>query len=307
VTRAGVDRIWHTFFRLWQQGTKVLLKAFRLAPFAGQALGGAGVCSTLHARLAWTGDNVLDSAITLQKPPALDVGKHALFLDLDGTLVDIAARPEDVVAGDALRRLLRSLSSKMTGAIALLTGRTIESAEAVLGGAIDTIAGLHGFECRVGGRTVRAVDDLEAVRAALGDAQRLAEAGDLKARIEDKGAGLALHCRETPEHCASTRRAAEALAEQHGLTILEGKMVVELTLGVRTKGDALASFMAEPPFNGRVPIAIGDDVTDEDAFEAARTQGGFGIFVGAPLETHAHFVLANAGAVSAWLNAGLAR
>ena len=250
---------------------------------------------------------MLDSATTLQKPPALDVSKHALFLDLDGTLVDIAARPEDVVAGDALRRLLQTLSAEMNGAIALVTGRTIESAEAVLDGVIDTIAGLHGFECRVGGKTVRAVDDLDSVRAAYADAKRLAETGALLARIEDKGAGLALHCRETPEHCASTRRAAEALAEQHGLTVLEGKMVVELTLGVRTKGDALSSFMGEAPFSGRVPIAVGDDITDEDAFEAAQGRGGFGVLVGAPRETGARFGLANANGVSAWLRAGLAR
>lgn len=250
---------------------------------------------------------MLDSATTLQHPPTLDVAKHALFLDLDGTLVEIAARPEDVVAGDSLRKLLLSLSSELNGAIALLTGRTIESAEAVLGGAIDTIAGLHGFECRVGGETVRAVEDLESVRAALSDAQHLAQSGALQARIEDKGAGIALHCRETPEHCASIRRTAEALAEQHGLAVLEGKMVVELTLGVRTKGDALAGFMSAPPFVGRIPIAIGDDVTDEDAFEAARQHGGFGVLVGAPRETGAQFGLENERAVSAWLRAGLTR
>jgi trehalose 6-phosphate phosphatase len=246
-----------------------------------------------------------DSATVLQQPPPLDRSKHALFLDLDGTLVDIATRPEDVVAGEALRRLLAALSTEMKGAVALLTGRTIESAEGVLGGAINTIAGLHGFECRVGGKTFRVADDLAAVRAAFSEAEALVATGALQARIEDKGAGVALHCRETPEQCSFVRRTAETLAEKHGLTVLEGKMVAELTLGVRTKGDALFNFMADPPFKGRTPVAVGDDVTDEDAFEAATARGGFGVFVGVPRSTRARFALPNAAAVSVWLQAGL--
>ncbi len=246
-----------------------------------------------------------DSATVLQQPPSLETAKHALFLDLDGTLVDIAARPEDVVAGEALRHLLRTLSVRMDGAVALLTGRTIESAEAVLGGAINTIAGLHGFECRIGGQIVRAGEDVAAVRLALEEAQQLVSSGALQARIEDKGAALALHCRETPDQCSAVRRFAETLAEKHGLAVLEGKMVVELTLGVRTKGDALVALLREPSFSGRTPISVGDDLTDEDAFEAASAHGGYGVFVGAPRPTRARYALQDAAAVSEWLRRGL--
>lgn len=239
-----------------------------------------------------------------QTPPPLDTRAHALFLDLDGTLVDIASRPEDVVAGDALKTLLRNLTDRMDGALALITGRTIESAEAVLGDAADNIAGLHGFERRFAGELTRAHDDLSAVAAAIAEAKALVTSGALPARIEDKTAGLALHYRDNPSAAPCVRRAAEALAEKHGLSVLEGKMVAELTFGVRNKGDALAAFMQEAPFRRRIPIAVGDDVTDEDAFRAAMDAGGYGVRVGERRETAARFLLADTAAVIAWLEAG---
>jgi trehalose 6-phosphate phosphatase len=242
---------------------------------------------------------------TLIAPPPLDLRAHALFLDLDGTLVDIAARPEDVVAGENLRRTLRALTREMHGAVALLTGRTIESADAVLSGAIEAIAGLHGFEHRYNGATTRAEGDLSGIQAALVTARSFRQTGLLPARIEDKRAGFALHYRDNPEAAPVVRNVAEMLAETHGLAVIEGKMVTELTLGVRTKGDALKTFMHEAPFRGRAPVALGDDITDEDAFAAARELGGFGILVGAPRETAATHGLKDAAAVSAWLAASV--
>jgi len=246
-------------------------------------------------------DRGLTENLTTPAPPPLDTRAHAVFLDLDGTLVDIAARPEDVVAAPALRTLLGELARELDGALALITGRTIESAEQVLHGCIDSIAGLHGFERRFDGAVVRAQDDLSAIKAALAEAHALVNAGALRARIEDKTGGLALHYRGNPAAAHDVRRTAEALAEKHGLSVLEGKMVAELTFGIRTKGDALAAFMQEAPFRGRVPVAIGDDVTDEDAFAAAFAQGGFGILVGAPKQTAALYRLDNARSVQTWL------
>lgn len=246
-----------------------------------------------------------DIAQTIQHTaPPLDAQRHALFLDLDGTLVDIAARPEDVVAGETLRSTLRALVQRMSGAVALLTGRTIESADAVLGGCIESIAGLHGFERRFAGATTRAADDFSGVQAALVTARSFHQTGNLPARIEDKRAGFALHYRDNPEAAPIVRNVAEMIAEQHGLAIIEGKMVTELTLGVRTKGDALNAFMHEAPFRGRTPVAVGDDITDEDAFTAARAAGGFGVLVGVPRATAATHRIENAAAVAAWLTAG---
>jgi trehalose 6-phosphate phosphatase len=247
-------------------------------------------------------------ALTIPRspPPPLDVRAHALFLDLDGTLVEIAERPDDVVAGAALRELLARLSQAMDGALALITGRTIESADRILHGAVPNIAGVHGFEQRLRGDLTRASDDLAPLARAAEEAAALASQGALDARLEDKASGLALHFRHAPDAGPDVRRAAEALAEKHGLSLIEGKMVVELTLGVRTKGDAVAAFMTEAPFAGRRPIAVGDDVTDEDAFAAARSAGGLGVLVGDPRPSAARHSLSGASAVAAWLAAGLA-
>ncbi len=243
---------------------------------------------------------------TLAPPPPLNVSDHALFLDLDGTLVDFAAHPEQVVASEELRLLLATLSREMNGAVALVTGRTIASADAVLDGALVYVAGIHGIERRTGKAIERTCNDTAPIQAAFTDARELIAKGALQADIEDKGLALALHYRRAPEFADATRRAAANIAQRHGLSILEGKMVIELTLGQRTKADAVADFMASPPFANRTPIAIGDDITDEDAFRAVAKLGGQSILVGAPRDTAAHFSLPDTRAVFAWLKSGLA-
>lgn len=243
---------------------------------------------------------------TLISPPPLDVSQHALFLDLDGTLVDFAAHPDQVVASDALRHLLAELTQEMNGALALVTGRSIASADAVLNGALAHVAGLHGLEQRTQNGIERHVEDASRVRAAAEDARALIANGALDADLEDKGAALAIHYRRAPQFADSVRRLAVELAHRHGLGLLEGKMVVELKLGECTKADAVTTFMRAPPFIGRTPIAIGDDITDEDAFRAASAHGGEAILVGAQRPTAAHWRLDDTEAVFAWLSAGLA-
>lgn len=245
--------------------------------------------------------------IGLKPPPPLDVRQQALFLDLDGTLVEFAAHPEQVVASAELRELLSNLSRAMDGAVALVTGRSIASADAVLDGVLVHIAGVHGFERRAGQATVRAGGDTSSIARALKEARAMVAKGALDADIEDKGAALTLHYRNSPEAAHAIRRAAAELSQRHGLSVLEGNMVVELTLGQRTKGDAIADFMADAPFAGRTPVAVGDDITDEDAFAAVIGMSGIAILVGPPRQTAARFHLQDTGAVMAWLAAGLAR
>ncbi|MGD9965545.1 MAG: trehalose-phosphatase [Hyphomonadaceae bacterium] len=245
--------------------------------------------------------------VILAAPPSLDVRRHALFLDLDGTLVEFAAHPEQVIASTELRELLADLSRAMNGAVALVTGRSIASADAVLDGVLVHIAGIHGFERRAGETTVRAGGDTSAISRALKDARSMAATGALDADIEDKGAALALHYRQTPTAAGGVRRAAADLAHRHGLSVLEGAMVVELTLGRHTKGDAIADFMSEPPFAGRTPIAIGDDITDEDGFAAVDALGGVSVLVGPVRATIARWGLPDTRAVMTWLAAALTR
>ena len=229
----------------------------------------------------------------------------ALFLDLDGTLVDFAAHPEHVIASDDLRALLVELARAMNGAVALITGRSIASADAVLDGVLVHVAGVHGFERRNANGVAPSIGDTSRIAGAAADAQAMVRAGALDADIENKGAALALHYRRAPHEAGRVRRAAAQLAQRHGLSVLEGKSVIELTLGLRTKGDAIADFMADAPFAGRAPIAIGDDVTDEDAFASVRALHGRGVLVGPIRPTAAAHRLDDVAAVIAWLTAGL--
>lgn len=246
-----------------------------------------------------------DQLTGLKPPPALDVQRHALFLDLDGTLVEIAAHPEQVVASEELRALLSKLAHAMNGAVALITGRTIASADAVLNGALVHVAGIHGYERRNGSDTSRPSSDMTPIASALEDARTLVSNGALDVDIEDKGAALALHYRRTPQFADAVRRVAAELAQRHGLSLLEGKMVIELKIGERTKAHAIRDFMATAPFAGRTPVAVGDDITDEDAFRAVRQAGGVGVLVGDRADSAADYRLANTKAVMRWLEAAV--
>jgi trehalose 6-phosphate phosphatase len=123
----------------------------------------------------------------------------------------------------------------------------------------------------------------------------------LNAVLEDKGAGIALHYRHAPPCEEEVRGVARALAAEHRLRLLYGKMVVEILAGETTKGDALIELMQGAPFAGRIPVAVGDDVTDEDAFAAALRLGGVGVLVGPSRATAARCALPDVAAVRAWL------
>ena len=192
----------------------------------------------------------------------------------------------------------------MDGACAIITGRTIEDADRILGGAFESVSGLHGQEVRAGGQMRRRANS-EALRAArvrdraAGQRRRFACASS-----EDKGAGLALHFRETPEHARLIEAAAEEIAKAHDLQIMRGKLVIELLPWGASKRLALADLMEQAPFAGRIPIAIGDDVTDEDAFQAAWAHEGWGVHVGQVHQTCARYSLENVAAVRLWLAEG---
>lgn len=240
-------------------------------------------------------------------PPLLDPAKHALFADLDGTLVEIALRPETVVAGEEVRGLLQAWSNAAGGALAIITGRSLKDADRILGGGIAAIAGVHGLEYRLNGNVGHAVEAEAELAAALIEAQAMVASGALIAGIEPKRGAIALHYRLAPEHESDVRAVGAQIAARHGLRTLPGKMVIEIVAGAQTKGDAVERFMQHAPFVGRVPVAIGDDVTDEDAFAAAARAGGFGIRVGEAPAGAAAFNLHTPQAVLAWLAQSLER
>lgn len=203
----------------------------------------------------------------------------ALFLDFDGTMVDIAPQPDAVRVPQPLIESLEWLRGYLGGAVAVVSGRTIAQIDAFLQPLALPVAGVHGAERRAadGTLTQLAVPPLEAVEAA---AEALARAHPAL-RVEHKRSSLALHYRQAPELEELCLRAMqEAVQSTPGLTLLRGKMVVEAKPGGASKGRAIEDFLQEAPFTGRTPLFIGDDVTDEVGFSTVQRLGGLGIKVG---------------------------
>jgi trehalose 6-phosphate phosphatase len=203
----------------------------------------------------------------------------ALFLDFDGTLVDIAPQPDAVVVPPRLIHTLERLQQYLGGALALISGRPIEQIDQYLAPMKLATAGVHGLERRDSNGEftllpAHPLDDVERVAVQLArDNPQL--------RVEVKRGSIALHYRQAPELEAKCLAAMQSAVDASpGLTLLRGKMVVEAKPGGATKGAAIESFMAEPPFAGRTPLFVGDDITDEVGFATVQRLQGLGVKVG---------------------------
>ncbi|MBL8384138.1 MAG: trehalose-phosphatase [Burkholderiales bacterium] len=224
------------------------------------------------------------------------------FLDVDGTLLDIAPTPDAVRVDPALAALLDALGRAAGGAVALISGRPLAGLDRLFGTAGLLAAGQHGAERRDGsGRVHRHAGRCALLRTV---AARLAAfaARHPGTLFEDKGASLALHVRGAPHAAGAARDAVAA-----GLRLLGGvyqmqvgKMVFEIKATGYDKGSAIEDYMQEPPFAGRVPVFIGDDLSDEYGFCMVNALGGHAIKVGAGASEARHR-LADAAAVRAWL------
>jgi len=203
----------------------------------------------------------------------------ALFLDFDGTLVDLAPEPDAVIVPAGLIDTLRAVHEYLGGALALISGRPIDQIDHYLRPLVLPAAGVHGAERRSasGELTWLTTHPLETVEtAALGLA-----AVHPRLRVEVKRGSIALHYRQAPELealCHDTMRAA--VDNSPGLTLMRGKMVFEAKPGGASKGAAIEAFMQEEPFAGRRPLFVGDDFTDEVGFATAQQLQGLGVKVG---------------------------
>lgn len=237
----------------------------------------------------------------LAPPPAIDPANHSLFVDFDGTLVPLVDHPELVRADTELVELLTALHARFAGRIALVSGRSIAQLDAMVGpiAADLALAGSHGAEVRRDGRLIEPPRP-EGLDGAIADV-RLYGAGHPEMIIEEKSHGVAMHYRVAPILEEPIKRRAQAIAEKHGLIVQPGKMMVELRGIGWNKGEAVTALMAEAPMAGSVPVAIGDDLTDEPALQVAVGMGGFGVLVGQPRETAALYGLTDVGSVRHWL------
>lgn len=226
----------------------------------------------------------------------------AYFIDFDGTLVELAETPDAIVVGTRLRVLLQHLRQACQGAVAIVTGRTLATMDRHLALPWISAAGMHGSEYRNGASRSR--DETHAVDLAPHFERRLAPVlrKHPNLHLENKGAAVALHYRKQPALGAYAKRLIKQTATAYArpLEILSGKYVIEAKPGGADKGRAVRRFLTEPPFKGRLPVFIGDDVTDEDAFRAVNALHGLTIKVGRG-RTAARYRLPTISAVHEWL------
>jgi len=230
------------------------------------------------------------------------------FLDLDGTLLDITDHPGMVRTDGELLRLLKALRGAAGGALALISGRPVADIDRLLADSGFCVAGQHGAERRDFSGTMHRHD---VPRAALEEARRRFGLMAMKHPslvLEDKGVNLALHFRSAPELRAEMQDAVRSLASELGgeFEVQFGKMVVELRPTGKDKGVAIAEFLEEAPFRGRLPVFVGDDLTDEFGFELINRVGGHSVKVGED-ESAARWRLPDSAAVRAWLADFVAR
>jgi trehalose 6-phosphate phosphatase len=229
----------------------------------------------------------------------------ALFLDIDGTLLDLAPTPDAVTVPGELPRVMGEAAGALGGALALVSGRPVSWIDRTFAPLCLAAAGQHGGELRLtpGGPVLESpqAGDLAPISRWL-TAAVAAWPGVI---VEDKGVSLAVHYRQAPERAADVHRLLDRAAAEAGerFHLMPGKMVIELKPSGSSKGMVVAAMMDVAPFAGRRPVFIGDDRTDEDGFREVLARGGFAVQVGADGSTIASHQISGPAALREWLTA----
>lgn len=231
--------------------------------------------------------------------PAFDLAQIALLLDVDGTLLDLAARPDEVQVPEDIRAVLKDLSACTHCVVALVSGRPAAQLDALFSPVKLALIGCHGAEMR------KAPNAPVCQRAPLNAEIRrglYAFAADFPGTLlEDKRFSIAIHYRGAPALEAPLLAAANEFANAYGeLELLAGKAVIEFKPRGYDKATACAELLAHPPFGGRTPVFLGDDVTDERVFHLLPEFSGIGISVGRPMQG-AQYMLRSPAEVRSWL------
>jgi trehalose 6-phosphate phosphatase len=236
--------------------------------------------------------------------PTEQLRNMALFLDVDGTILDIAPLPEAVVVPPGLRESLAAIFAGLGGALALVSGRSVRQIDQLLKPLRLPASGEHGFEIR---RSPEGpLDRLEAPTIVKLLRPNMIEIVRRMLGVvpEFKASTIAMHFRQVPALELPLRRALEeAIQPYEGqIAIQPGKMVFELKPTGVDKGRAIAQFMMAPPFSSRRPVFVGDDVTDEYGFAAVRELGGVAVRVGEPGHPCSDVQIDSPESVRAWLD-----
>ena len=234
----------------------------------------------------------------------IPVREAALFLDLDGTLAEFESTPGEVGPEPRRTQLLKRAGEALEGRLAVISGRSLAEVDRIVEAQAACAAGIHGLERRNATGEITSSEAhprLPEVEGLLRDFAAT-RPGLL---VEPKSLSVALHYRNAPAQADEVRRLARRLALSTGLKLQDGDRVAELRTPGADKGAAVRAFMAEPPFRGTLPIFVGDDLTDEDAFAEVESAGGVGVLVGPPRKTSASAGLRNVDHVFEWLDRAL--
>lgn len=260
------------------------------------------------------GASLADSSWADPTPPtpdsllAGDVGGLALFLDCDGTLLDIAPTPNEVRVPPNLVDMLLRLSAALGGALAILTGRQLAEIDTLLRPTKFVGSGVHGSEMRIA-RDGAIAGVASALPSSLVDAVLLRAQKLPGIIVEPKGPGIAIHYRLAPHLKDALEASLRSLLTQYpdGLVLSPGRKLFEIIPAGHSKGTALETIMALPQFAGRRPIMIGDDMGDIPALAAANRLGGFGLRVAGDQFGHDQIEFNHPSDVIGWLDRLMAR
>jgi trehalose 6-phosphate phosphatase len=215
-------------------------------------------------------------------PDSIDLTRTALLLDIDGTLIDIAETPSRVVVPSTLRKTLGNLLELSGGGVALVSGRTIETIDELFAPLSAPTIGGHGAEIRLTASGPKLKQRPGALSEAVRKQLHLLAKVDPLVIVEDKSHSVALHYRLAAQQESFLKQevAGIAAADPSDVEILFGKAVIEIKPRLFSKGSAVCELMTHPPFAGRTPLFIGDDVTDESVFGLLPQLAGIGYSVG---------------------------
>jgi trehalose 6-phosphate phosphatase len=233
----------------------------------------------------------------------LFIVKHlSLFLDLDGTIIDLAEHPDAVSIPAQLPSVLQRLDTKLGGALAMASGRNIEVLDRLLFPYRGCAIGVHGTERRLHGNAV--VNHLlaplpAALRAAVEDIARQHPG----AFIEDKGSAIAVHERGDALMAQALTDRLQEICAQYGTAwqCLPGRRVIEIKPAGVDKGTGIEWMMQQAAFTVTSPVAVGDDITDLDMFDAVTRFGGLTVAVGERIADDGHVHLHSPAAVLRFL------
>ena len=231
--------------------------------------------------------------------------RWAWFLDVDGTLLELAARPDRVTADARLISLLEDLGEAYGGAVALVSGRSLDQLDRIFRRYRLPAAASHGIERRLPDGTVK----YRATEVPPGSLDRVTA---FAARypgllVERKSFSVALHYRSRPELEDVVLETMEKIHAEldNDVKLMRGKMMVEILPASANKGNAIRSFMTTAPFEGRLPVFAGDDVTDEHGFDVVNELGGVSVRVGDAAGSAAKWQLRDVADLRSWLQAAV--